>query len=444
MVRLSTCLFTLMCLPGLSPAQEWRPISASPTDTTGITLGKPRSSRPQENPALQALPAPPTSSVVIHQASRPADMESPAAPTFGSATTLFRTGYQQPMTPEEQFNCGVVPGASSQPGWFGSGGGSTQPPPPAGWSTGPAPGGAPPPGGHPWYQGIKDCWNRVCNPGAGGQGLFGGWDARSDHAFDSFISPVTNPTYFEDPRSLTEWRPIFIYQKAPSDNPLLAGGSMFVFNLQGRISINDRWSIILHRLGFASVDPGDGALGGFGGGTGLTDLQIGTKYTFYRDDRSNTLAAVGVSFDIPIGSNDVLSGTGAAMTPYLSFGQAFGNWHFLASTGYRWGFSDSTSDFFFLSAHIDYSFFNRFYPLAEINWYRYTSSGDTWPVNFEGGDLFNIGATGANGINLVTMGLGFRYKFTEALQLGAVYEFPVTGSDGLEKYRIMFDLIFRY
>ena len=35
---------------------------------------------------------------------------------------------------------------------------------------------------------------------------------KSDHCLDSFISPVSNPFLFEDPRSLTEVRPIFIYQ----------------------------------------------------------------------------------------------------------------------------------------------------------------------------------------------------------------------------------------
>ena len=34
---------------------------------------------------------------------------------------------------------------------------------------------------------------------------------KSDHVFDGFISPVTNPFLFEDPRSLTEVRPIFMY-----------------------------------------------------------------------------------------------------------------------------------------------------------------------------------------------------------------------------------------
>lgn len=41
--------------------------------------------------------------------------------------------------------------------------------------------------------------------------LFGrGIIKRSDHDFDRFISPSTNPIYFEDPRNVTEIRGLFI------------------------------------------------------------------------------------------------------------------------------------------------------------------------------------------------------------------------------------------
>ena len=37
----------------------------------------------------------------------------------------------------------------------------------------------------------------------------------SDHCFDRFISPLSNPFFFEDPRSLTEVRGIFIDNSLP-------------------------------------------------------------------------------------------------------------------------------------------------------------------------------------------------------------------------------------
>jgi hypothetical protein len=403
-----------------SGGQEWRPVTEPPSGN-GISLGKPRV-KVTSSPAIHITLPIPAEAAQYHAVRHPGDLGKLPEPTFFPGSQNYRTTYQAPSSAEEAFNCGVVAGPA------------------------PAPYGAPaPPGGpHPFFQGVKDCWNRVWNPTPSPGHPLSQWDARSDQCFKDFISPISNPAYFEDPRSLTEIRPIFMYRKSPGDNPLMRGGNSFVFNLQGRISINDRWSFVLHRLGFANINPGDGALGGYDGGSGLTDLMIGTKYTFYRDDRSNTLAAAGVSFEIPIGNDDVLSGTGGGLTPYLSFGQGFGDFHFLASAGYRFGFNDSTSDFFYTSLHLDYGFFKRFYPLVEINWYHYTSNGTSRPVDFEGTDLFNLGATDVAGKNFVTLALGFRLKLTESLQTGIAYETGLVGSDGLERYRIIFDLIFRY
>jgi hypothetical protein len=420
-------LIITLCIPALLIAQEWRPVSSAPSGQAGITLGKPQVTQSANVSAYPGLPLPPASPIVWHTANRPGDLDLATVPTFSPPQTLFRAGYQTPATPEEQFNCGVIPGQAG-----------AQPPPPG------AP--PPPPGTAPATHPIADWWNHLWNKGtpSSSGGLFGSWDCRSDQCFKDFISPVSNPAYFEDPRSLTEIRPIFMFQKAPGDNPLMEGGKIFVLNLQGRVSINDRWSLVLNRLGFARVEPGSGAMDGFTGGNGLTDIGVGTKYTFYRDDRSNTLAAAGINFEIPVGNESVLSGTGAGAEPYLSYGQAFGNWHLLAASGYRFGLSQSSSDFFFLSGHLDYSFFNRFYPLVEMNWYHYTSGGDKRVAGFEGADLFNLGSTDVGGHNILTVAAGFRFKFTEGFQTGLAFEAPLMGTKDLERWRVVFDLIFRF
>jgi hypothetical protein len=362
----------------------------------------------------------------------------------------MQTRYQGPgSAAEEAFNCGQVPGQAPAAGAVPPAGGA----PPVGGAPAPyygQPGGPPPPttapapaSSTPWY---KECWNKIFGGGSSNAtGVPGTWDARSDQGFKDFISPMSNATYFEDPRSLTELRFIGTYQKAPSDNVLLDGGNIFDFNLQGRISINDNWSLVLHRLGIANVSPGSNTLGGYSGGTGITDIMMGAKYTFLRDTRSESLLAAGFSFDIPVGSSSVLAGSGSGITPYLSYGQGFlDNWHFLATTGYRIGLSSGSSDFFYLSAHLDYGFFKRFYPLVEVNWYHYTANGNRQPVDFEGGDLFNIGAMNVSGKDLVTIALGFRFKISESCQTGIIYELPVVGTNMMEKYRIALDLIFRY
>jgi hypothetical protein len=78
----------------------------------------------------------------------------------------------------------------------------------------------------------------------------------SDHCFDFLASPVTNPFFFEDPRSLTELRPIFIYQKAPSGNPIFHGGHSDFFDTQARLAFTEHLSFVISELGFVSLHPG--------------------------------------------------------------------------------------------------------------------------------------------------------------------------------------------
>lgn len=437
MVRWQGCvLFVALTLP--ASAQDWRPVSANKSEQpVGITLGKPRSTLTPIGLTYQTQPLPSESTRYQSVRYTAGDLDKLPEPNLGFIGTQ-QAGYQgAASTAEEAFNCGQIPGKAG-----------VAPPPPVGGApymgtTAPPPG-SPPASGTPWYQPVKDCWNKICG-NSKNTGIPGTWDARSDQQFKDFISPMSNPTIFEDPRSLTEFRFIGTYQAAPSDNPLLMGGHIYDLNMQGRISINDQWSLILHRLSVTRIDTGDGTLGGYSGGTGLNDLQLGAKYTFLRDTRSETILAFGTRFDVPIGSSNVLAGAGWGMMPYISWGQGFlDNWHFMANGGYRFGFGAGSSDFLTVSAHIDYGFFKRFYPLAEINWIYYTAGGNRQPVNFDGGDLLNIGATDVNGKSLITVALGFRFKFSESVQMGAIYELPVVGTDMMEKYRIALDLIFRY
>ena len=51
----------------------------------------------------------------------------------------------------------------------------------------------------------------------------------SDHCFDDFISPMINFVFFEDPRTLTELRPIYVKHTLPNQvgTVPLAGGIAF-------------------------------------------------------------------------------------------------------------------------------------------------------------------------------------------------------------------------
>ena len=60
---------------------------------------------------------------------------------------------------------------------------------------------------------CDDC--AECCDSFNGRRRFLGLFLPSDHCFDRFISPISNPFFFEDPRSLTEVRGIFIDNSLP-------------------------------------------------------------------------------------------------------------------------------------------------------------------------------------------------------------------------------------
>src|SRR5262249_25617678 len=144
---------------------SWRNASAP-----AAKLGRPvaatvdRQVKPASYSAALSAPQP------VVRAQSP-DMASPTlAPPPGTTTSAA-------IPNDERYNCGVV----------------TEPP-----------GGS----GHGMFGCCKDWFGTCCDSCST-------CAFQSDHCFDQFISPVTNPFLFEDPRSLTEVRPIFMYQRIP-------------------------------------------------------------------------------------------------------------------------------------------------------------------------------------------------------------------------------------
>ena len=285
------------------------------------------------------------------------------------------------------------------------------------------------------------------------EGVFGSRNGdwfRSDHLFDGFISPVSNPFLFEDPRSLTEVRPIFIYQKIPSSQPDFKGGHIAFFGTQARVAITDRWSLVLNKLGGVSGRPGDAV--SRSSEVGFAELWLGPKFTFYRGEETGSVAAAGLQFQVPIGSKGVFQDTGTlSLVPYVSYGQNFlrdfryGSFNALASTGYSYSVNKQRSDYYYLSGHLDFDAGNlhRFYPLVELNWLINTTNGTSTAIGVEGRDLINFGGR-ARGNGLLTAAFGGRVKITESAQIGAVFEVPVAGRKDLDRYRFTLDFILRY
>lgn len=284
------------------------------------------------------------------------------------------------------------------------------------------------------------------------EGVFGHKNGdwfRSDHMFDGFISPVSNPFLAEDPRSLTELRPIFIYQKVPSDQRDFKGGNVSFFGAQGRVALTDRWSIVFHKFGGIIVNPGSASR--FPEETGFAELWLGPKWTFYRGEENGAIVAGGLQFQLPVGSKGAFQDTGTlSLVPYVTYGQNFlrdfrlGSFNSIIATGYSFSTNNERTDYYWLSAHLDFDVMNahRFYPLAELNWFLTTSTAKSLTIGSEGRDLINFGGQAKHG--LLTGALGGRVKLTEHAQFGAAFEIPFAGPKDLFRYRFTLDFILRY
>jgi hypothetical protein len=333
-------------------------------------------------------------------------------------------GVPAPGAPSaEPYNCGVV----------------GQPPPPAA-------------GGSFWDK-CKGIFGSI-------PGLAGPFDSdsrhhlfESDQNFNGFISPVSNPFYFEDPRALTEVRPIFMWQTSPSSNPVFGSGNVEFFGIQARLAITEQFSVVINKLGGIWQQP-DTPTPEFGNNGGFAEIWLGPKYTFLRCDSTGTLGAVGLTFQLPVGSGSVQQDTGdLSLVPYVSFAQSFlkssyGTFNAMATLGYDFRLDNARTESFFTSWHLDYDVGNlhRIYPLIEINWFHYTVSGKVRPLTFDGRDLFNLGSEFVAGQNEASIALGARYKFKgcEAVQLGFAVELPISGNKGMDDFRMTIDMIFRY
>ncbi|MBX3420695.1 MAG: hypothetical protein KF752_03980 [Pirellulaceae bacterium] len=263
----------------------------------------------------------------------------------------------------------------------------------------------------------------------------------SERCFDDFISPVSNPVFFEDPRTLTEVRFLFLHHDVPA---ALTGNSVQVYAAQVRLALSQRLSFIATKDGLIYsqhplID------------SGFADIAAGFKYNLYRDPAAGRILSLGTTLEIPTGSEKSLQGNGE------------GEWNFFATAGTRLMGStrahwlsagglrqpnDTTEEnrLMYWSNHFNYRLHTSMplYVLTEFNWWNYLNNGTAFGLPVHGGDLFNLGSVGVSGDNLVTQAVGMRYKPKRNVELGSAFEFPLTKQQGLMKNRWNFDLIVRY
>ncbi len=284
------------------------------------------------------------------------------------------------------------------------------------------------------------CDSSGCD-GLGGceQGLLGyGLIKQSDYCFNDFISPMTNPVFFEDPRTLSEVRFIFLNHELPA---ALGGNSVQVYAMQVRAALTKRLSLIATKDGLIYTQ--SPVLD-----SGYADIAAGLKYNLFRDPAAGRLLSAGMTFEVPSGSNKSLQGNGnGEFNFFVTGGTRIGDKaHWISASGLREP-ADTTLEnrLWYWSNHLDRQVGDRpLYLFTELNWYHYTSNATAFPLAVEGGDLFNLGSPGISGNDLVTNAIGMKARPRKNMEAGIAWEYPISQLEGLMDNRLTADLIVRF
>ena len=279
--------------------------------------------------------------------------------------------------------------------------------------------------------------------------------------FEKARRPISNPTLFDLALPTSNVRPIFLYHSLPDQisaggGQLPLGGDVQLYALQFEVALNDRTSIVATKDGYVDMNF-DNTLED---SSGFANLGGGLKYAFLRDPVSKTALSGSLTFEFPTGNSEVLQGEGKGLANAMVSGlKLVDDWQFAGGVGIQIPFSDEQSMTSWMSAHVSYEVTPWFIPLVEVNWFHVLDAGDgsgnfgnqaggavPAVVQFEGGDLFNLGATNAgDNKNFVSAAVGFRSRITDSITAGAAYEIPLTNEeDSLMQSRVTVDLIWRF
>jgi hypothetical protein len=263
------------------------------------------------------------------------------------------------------------------------------------------------------------------------------WFPETANRFCDFISPMTNPLYFEDPRALTELRAIYVHHVVP---PALGSGTVQLFAVQARAAVTERLSVIATKDGFfTSSNPliEDG----------WADINAGVKYLLYADDYNQRLASAGLTFELPVGSPRALQGNGDGMFHLFLTGGAkiLNRGHWISASGFLLPTDPGAeSSVWYWSNHFDDMVTRSFYLLTEFNWYNWMRAGNTTPLNVEGLDVVNLGSQFVAGNDIVTGAFGGKLKPSNNVEIGVAWEVPLTERRDILDNRLTADLILRY
>lgn len=280
--------------------------------------------------------------------------------------------------------------------------------------------------------------------------------------FEQARRPISNPTLFDLAVPTTNVHPIFMHHVLPNQinaggGSVPFGGDVQLYALQFEYALSDRLSIVATKDGYVDMNFDNPA---FSDSTGFANLGGGLKYAFLLDTISRSAVSSSLTLEFPTGNSDVLQGEGKGLANIIVSGlKLVDEWQFAGGAGIQVPFSDEQATMGWVSAHASYEVSKWFIPLVEVNWFHVIDEGNgtgnfggqlgggiPGAVQFEGGDLFNLGATNASDSpDFVSAAVGFRSRLTDAVTAGFAYEVPLTDEeDSLMKERFTLDLTWTF
>ena len=259
-----------------------------------------------------------------------------------------------------------------------------------------------------------------------------------------YVPPLTNPIFNETPYITTEARPFYFYHKIPNSF-VTDGGDAHLIALQLRVALTERLGFIATKDGYADLNfdetlPDE---------DGFANIALGFKYALITEPETESILTAGLRYEIPI--NDLESGGielqgdgNGFLNPFLTGARVIDDFGLQASVGANIALDpDKDTSILHYSLHADYELFPGFFPLIEMNGFTPIDHGDrsTGALSkLDGVDLLNFGSEDRG--TTVTVGGGFRYRFTDHVQFGTGAETPVTDKDDtIFDYRVYFDLV---
>lgn len=263
--------------------------------------------------------------------------------------------------------------------------------------------------------------------------------AQAQSKFNRMISPLSNPSTFEDPRSETELRPIFMYHEINKKFAGGSGGNIKVYALQGRFALGNLTNVFVSKAGWYDTEFDDG----LSSDSGLSNIAVGVKHAFHYNSAAGEIVTAGLKYEMPAGNTDVFQGRGdGVLNPFLSAGLVFPGWNMVTGGGLRVPLDSDDSTILDFDLHVDFPVGN-FYPSLELGIVHVVDEGQRIPLVDEGADLINFGSSESGSNTLVTGTVGGRYKFSDSLNWGLGYQFPIGSGDGSNflDWRFTTDLI---